>query len=68
MGTWRRGEKPMNQPRIEGQQPAERGESGGRPVVRVRRASEIAAALIEWLWRDRVPLGMLTLFSGDPKP
>jgi hypothetical protein len=33
----------------------------------MRRASEIIPVPIEWLWRDRVPLGMLTLFSGDPK-
>ena len=22
---------------------------------------------MEWLWRGRIPLGMLTMFAGDPK-
>jgi hypothetical protein len=30
-------------------------------------ASAIAPGRVEWLWPGRIPLGMLTLFSGDPK-
>ena len=30
-------------------------------------ASAIAPDRVEWLWPDRIPLGTLTLFSGDPK-
>jgi hypothetical protein len=50
---------------------------GGRPVAdfdyeagpsaRMVSASEIAPGEVEWLWPDRIPLGMLNLFSGDPK-
>ncbi|MFO0893107.1 MAG: AAA family ATPase, partial [Isosphaeraceae bacterium] len=36
------------------------------PVI-LRAASEIVARPVEWLWRPRVPLGMLSLFAGDPK-
>jgi hypothetical protein len=36
------------------------------PVV-MRAASEIRPMDVEWLWRDRLPLGMLSLFAGDPK-
>ena len=35
--------------------------------VRLTCAAEITAKPIEWLWRGRVPMGMLTLFAGDPK-
>ncbi len=35
--------------------------------VRMTRASEIAPRPVDWLWRGRVPLGMLTMFAGDPK-
>jgi hypothetical protein len=37
-----------------------------RRVV-MRRASEIEELAVEWLWKDRIPLGMLSLFAGDPK-
>jgi hypothetical protein len=30
-------------------------------------ASAIAPARVEWLWPGRIPLGTLSLFSGDPK-
>ena len=30
-------------------------------------AESIQAKPVEWLWRGRVPLGMITLFAGDPK-
>lgn len=35
--------------------------------VRVTRASDIVARPVEWLWQGRVPLGMLTLWAGEPK-
>jgi hypothetical protein len=37
------------------------------PKVQMDSASAIAPEPIEWLWPGRIPLGMLTLFSGDPK-
>lgn len=37
------------------------------PDVLVRRASDIEPLTVEWLWRDRLPLGMLSMFAGDPK-
>jgi hypothetical protein len=37
------------------------------PKARMVSASEVAPEQMEWLWPDRIPLGMLTLFSGDPK-
>ena len=33
----------------------------------MRRASEIQPLPVEWLWEPRLPLGMLSLFAGDPK-
>ena len=36
------------------------------PRMIMRRASEITPKLINWLWRDRVPLGKITLFAGNP--
>jgi RecA-family ATPase len=36
-------------------------------VARLIKASSIRPKAVEWLWPHRVPLGMLTLFSGDPK-
>ena len=32
----------------------------------VRRADEIAARAVEWLWPGRIARGKLTLFGGDP--
>jgi putative DNA primase/helicase len=37
------------------------------PSVRMTRAVDLEAREIEWLWAGRVPLGMMTLFAGDPK-
>jgi RecA-family ATPase len=34
--------------------------------LRIIRSSEVEPELIEWLWKDRIPLGKLTLFSGNP--
>ncbi len=35
--------------------------------VRMKCVVEFEARDVEWLWADRVPLGMLTMFAGDPK-
>jgi putative DNA primase/helicase len=37
------------------------------PRARLIRAADIEAQPLEWLWEPRIPLGMLTLFAGDPK-
>jgi hypothetical protein len=37
------------------------------PKAQLISASEIAPQPTEWLWPGRIPLGMLALFSGDPK-
>jgi hypothetical protein len=37
------------------------------PKAQLISASEIAPQRTEWLWPGRIPLGMLVLFSGDPK-
>ena len=41
----------------------------GLPPLRVRLTplSAVQERPIEWLWEDRVPLGMLTLWAGAPK-
>ncbi len=36
------------------------------PRVQLVSASAIAPQRIDWLWPGRIPLGMLTLVSGDP--
>ncbi len=36
-------------------------------TARLIRAADIEAKPIDWLWRGRVPLGMLTTLAGDPK-
>lgn len=43
------------------------GGSPAGPRARLTRAAEIQAKPIDWLWRGRVPLGMLTTLAGDPK-
>ena len=36
-----------------------------RPLERLTiRASEITPKKVDWLWRDRVPIGFITLFAG----
>jgi hypothetical protein len=37
------------------------------PGVVMRQASTIEPLSVEWLWEPRLPLGMLSLFAGDPK-
>jgi putative DNA primase/helicase len=43
------------------------GAAHHKPRAVLIRASDIEARLVEWLWEPRIPLGMLTLFAGDPK-
>jgi len=35
--------------------------------VRLTCAVNLEAREVEWLWAGRVPLGMITMFAGDPK-
>ena len=35
-------------------------------MVLLRPLANVAAVAVEWLWRGRVPLGMLTMLDGDP--
>jgi hypothetical protein len=37
------------------------------PHVVMRSASTIEPLTVDWLWEPRLPLGMLSLFAGDPK-
>jgi putative DNA primase/helicase len=37
------------------------------PKVKIVTADDVASEGVEWLWPGRIPLGMLALFSGDPK-
>jgi hypothetical protein len=37
------------------------------PRAQTVAASAVAPGRVDWLWPGRIPLGMLTLFSGDPK-
>lgn len=39
---------------------------GSPPGAILRRISDIPAQKLSWLWTGRIPLGKLTLFSGDP--
>jgi hypothetical protein len=57
-------------PRVD--RPSANGQCGGdtapaRPRYKLTTAADVTCLPVEWLWRDRVPLGMLTLFAGDPK-
>jgi hypothetical protein len=36
-------------------------------LVKLTCAADITPREVEWLWSGRVPLGMVTLFAGDPK-
>lgn len=38
-----------------------------RPTARLTLASTITRREVEWLWGYRIPRGMLSLLSGDPK-
>jgi hypothetical protein len=45
---------------------AEPGTTGNDSQIVVRRASEIKAEPVAWLWPDRIALGKQTLVAGDP--
>jgi hypothetical protein len=38
-----------------------------RAGVKLTRASDIVEKPVEWLWKDRIPQGELTMLAGDPK-
>ena len=40
--------------------------SGPPAELVIRRASQIVSRAVSWLWRDRLPLGMLVEINGDP--
>ena len=44
-------------------------DSEKEPEARVRLtcAVDLEPREVEWLWAGRVPLGMITMFAGDPK-
>ena len=44
---------------------APRIDSGRR--VRLTCTVDLEPCLVDWLWSGRVPLGMITMFAGDPK-
>jgi hypothetical protein len=47
---------------------ADAATDAARPVlVKITRGDQIVQKDVVWLWQDRVPLGMLTLFAGPPK-
>jgi len=41
--------------------------AGSERGVRMTRALDVERREIDWLWAGRVPLGMMTMFAGDPK-
>ena len=38
-----------------------------RPRFKLTRAADVECKPVDWLWGQRVPRGMLSLFAGDPK-
>jgi len=40
--------------------------SSGTSAAIVRRLADVEPEQVRWLWPDRIPLGKLTLFAGDP--
>jgi hypothetical protein len=42
-------------------------EAAHRPRFKLTRAADVTCRPVDWLWQDRVPRGMLSLFAGDPK-
>jgi AAA domain len=45
----------------------DRSEKKPEHRVRLTRAFDLEPREVEWLWAGRVPLGMITMFAGDPK-
>jgi putative DNA primase/helicase len=60
-------QEPSGQPSADGA--THDGESTAEPERRVRLtcAVNLQTREVEWLWAGRVPLGMITMFAGDPK-
>jgi hypothetical protein len=53
---------------IEGPPPvADDDEAVTHAPFKLTCAADVSCRPVEWLWRDRVPRGMLSLFAGDPK-
>lgn len=48
-----------------GSQTGDAGEAPSR-ALRSRRVADVQARQTRWLWRDRIPLGALTILDGDP--
>jgi len=40
--------------------------TASRPRIRTRLASDIEPLSIDWLWRNYIPAGMVTMFEGPP--
>ena len=45
----------------------EEGDAEPEPRVRLTCAVDLEPRNVDWLWPGRVPLGMITMFAGDPK-
>ena len=41
-------------------------DGGGSTGLVIRRASEIVAQPVSWLWQDRIALGKVTVIAGEP--
>jgi hypothetical protein len=54
-----------SQPRLSTAPTARAVEPGRR--VRMTCAVDLEPRAVDWLWAGRVPLGMITMFAGDPK-
>jgi putative DNA primase/helicase len=50
---------PVSAPRVDSIEPTRR--------VRLTCAVDLEPRAVDWLWSGRVPLGMITMFAGDPK-
>ncbi len=63
------GQLPAIRPVAATEQPVAAALVPGEPErgVRMTCVGQFEPRTIEWLWADRVPLGMITMFAGDPK-
>lgn len=52
------------QPGAADQQPSETGAAGGGRRIRLTQASSIKPRPVRWLWRDRIPVGEITVTPG----
>ena len=51
--------------RIDGAQNAPAATTNGK-TVNLRRADQITMKKLRWLWQNRIPLGKITAFAGNP--